>query len=160
MINAVLQSPYSMGWGQSFGRNLLADWTLSPIVTWGSGRPFTVLTGFDLNGDTHEETDRPVLKNGSTAGRNTGQGPAFFTTNLRLSRRFNLPREETSFEFIFEAFNLFNNVNYSGINSVIGTLELDSAVVQGSADIAANRPLGFTSAFDPRQIQFGFRLNF
>jgi hypothetical protein len=65
-----------------------------------------------------------------------------------------------NFEFIFEAFNLFNQVNYSGVNNVFGTTELNTADVEGSRDIPSNQPLGFTSAFAPRQIQFGFKFNF
>ena len=65
-----------------------------------------------------------------------------------------------SFEFVFEAFNLFNNVNYSGVNNVFGTTPLVTGDVEGSSDIPSNQPLGFTSAFAPRQIQFGFKFNF
>ena len=142
---------------------------VSPILTWSSGKPFNLLNGFDRNGDTHDETDRPILTNGDQVGRNTGEGPNFFGFDLRLARRFNLPREATYFEFTFESFNLFNNVNYNGVNNVVGALKnrmdrqippLTSSSVQGSSDIFANQPLGFTSASDPRQIQFGFRFNF
>lgn len=94
------------------------------------------------------------------AGRNTGKGPGFSDVGLRLARKFNLPREQTYFEFLFDAFNLFNNTNYSGVNNVVGSTPLDNAHVEGSREISSNQPLGFTSAFAPRQIQFGFRLNF
>lgn len=160
VVSFLFTSPWQTSSGNNFGKNILADWTLSTINTASSGKPFNVLTGFDLNGDTHEETDRPVLTNGDVVGRNTGKGPNFFTTDLRLSRKFEFGREDTNFEFIFEAFNLFNNVNYSGVNNVVGALALQSSSVEGSKNISANQPLGFTSAFDPRQIQFGFRFNF
>ena len=159
VVSGVWQSPRRFDSSQGFLNNLLADWTVAPIVTRSSGRPFNLLVGFDLNGDTHEETDRPGVGDGNIVGRNTGKGPSFFAADLRVSRRFDLPRESTDVEFIFEAFNLLNNVNYSGVNNVVGPL-VDSGDVGGSQAIPANRPLGFTSAFDPRQIQFGFRLNF
>ena len=117
--------------------------------------------GFDLNGDTHEETDRPVLvvEGNPIVGRNTGRGPAFSSIDIRLARKF-MFGEQTSFEFVFEAFNLFNSVNYSGVNNIFGSTELVTGNVEGSSNIASNQPLGFTSAFAPRQIQFGFKFNF
>jgi len=160
VISGLYQSPHHLARDNSLFKNLLADWTVAPIVTVSSGRPFNVLTGFDINDDTHEETDRPVLENGGIAGRNTGRGPAYAATDLRLSRRFPLRAEDMSLEFIFEAFNLFNNVNYSGVNNVVGNTLLSTSTVEGSNQIAPSRPLGFTSAFDPRQIQFGFRFTF
>jgi len=159
VFSGIYQSPNRMASGEGFGHNFLADWTIAPIISVNSGHPFNLLLGFDLNGDTHEETDRPVLTGGSIAGRNTGIGPAFFAADLRISRKFNFG-ESTSFEFMFEAFNLFNNVNYSGVNNVVGTTALDSASVKGSKSISPTQPFGFTSAFDPRQIQFGFRFMF
>lgn len=146
--------------GDGAWNRLLANWVVAPIVTWGSGRPFNLLLGFDANGDGHANTDRPVLVDGSIVGRNTGRGPNTFITDLRISRKFRLPRDETFFEFIFEAFNLFNHVNYSGLNSTVGNLPLTTSRVEGSADIPANQPLGFTAALDARQIQFGFKFNF
>lgn len=160
VFSGVFQSPQRTGRGAGFLGNLLADWTVAPIVTWASGRPFNLLLGFDRNGDTHEETDRPVLADGSLVGRNTGRGPDFFTTDLRVARRFSFPREGTSVEFLFEAFNLFNNVNFSGVNNVVGNTPLSQSRVEGSRRVPAAQPLGFTAAFDPRQIQFGFRFNF
>jgi hypothetical protein len=161
VISGVYQSPWSVSGSDGFVHNLFADWTFAPIITISSGRPFNLLLGYDLNGDTHEETDRPVLalEGSPIVGRNTGRGPAFSSVDIRLSRRV-MFGEQTNFEFVFEAFNLFNNVNYSGINNVFGTTVLTTGDVEGSSDIPSNQPLGFTSAFAPRQIQFGFRFNF
>ncbi|MBZ5543679.1 MAG: TonB-dependent receptor [Acidobacteriia bacterium] len=60
VTSAVFQSPYSRssdGWYRKF----LADFTVAPIVEVGSGRPYTVLTGTDLNLDFSSNTDRPSL---------------------------------------------------------------------------------------------------
>ena len=160
VVSGVWQSPYQAGSGQGFATNFLADWTVSPIIIASSGKPFNVINGFDRNNDTHNGTDRPLLDDGSQVGRNTGRGPNFSTIDLRVSRKFRLPREETYFELLLEAFNLLNRVNYSGINTVVGAMTLPTTRVQGSSSIPANRPLGFTSAFNPRQIQFGLRLIF
>ena len=160
VASGVFLSPYNTSKSNTFSRNLVADWIFSPIVTASSGKPFNLLNGFDRNQDTHEETDRPLQTDGSQIGRNTGMGPGFFSVDMRLARRIALPGEGAFLEFIFEAFNLLNHVNYSGVNNVVGNQRLPEARVQGSSDRAANRPLGFTSAFAPRQIQFGIRVSF
>ena len=160
VVSGVLQSGHKGGRGQGFVKNFLADWVVSPILTWSSGKPFNLLNGFDRNNDTHDETDRPLLTNGDQVGRNTGEGPNFFGLDLRLARRINLSREATYFELTFETFNIFNNVNYNGVNKTVGASPIASGSVRGSSDIPATSPLGFTSAADPRQIQFGFRFNF
>lgn len=160
VVSGIFLTPFRLESADGFWQALLADWSVAPIVTWAAGRPFNLLLGYDANGDTHEETDRPVLADGSQVGRNTGRGPAFASTDLRLSRKFRLGAEQRNLDVVFEAFNLFNNVNYSGVNNVMGTVPLAQSSVEGSSAIPANRPLGYTSAFSPRQIQLGVRLNF
>lgn len=160
VVSGVFNSPYHAARGGGALNNILADWLVSPIIVFGSGRPFNLLTGFDANGDGHANTSRPFLANGDMVGRNTGEGPSFAGVDLRVSRKFLLPRERTGFEFIFEAFNLFNRANFSDVNNVTGALILDSGDVKGSKDIPANRFLGFTRALDARQLQFGLKFNF
>jgi len=161
VISGVYQSPWAFSTANGIAYNLFADWTFAPIITIASGRPFNLLLGYDLNGDTHEETDRPVLalEGNPIVGRNTGHGPTFSTVDIRLARKFAFG-EKIDFVFDFEAFNLFNNVNYSGVNNILGTTELMTGNVKGSSDIPSNQPLGFTSAFAPRQIQFGIKLSY
>lgn len=58
--SAVFQSPFKRsdsGWHRKF----LADFTVAPIIEVASGRPFTVLTGSDLNLDFGSNTDRPSV---------------------------------------------------------------------------------------------------
>jgi hypothetical protein len=130
--------------------------TLAPIVTYGAGHPFNLLLGFDANRDTQPNTDRPL-----GAGRNTGQGPDYLSFDMRLSKRFRFGADENyGLEGIFEAFNLFNRVNYNGINNVVGTATFPSFRVKGRPDADPTDPLGFTSAADPRQIQLGFKFRF
>ena len=63
-------------------------------------------------------------------------------------------------EGIVEAFNLFNRVNFSGVNNIVGTTPLPTYRVEGKRNAKPVDPLGFTSAFDPRQIQLGVKLKF
>ena len=75
------------------------------------------------------------------AGRNTVRGPSFWQIDMAASKRFALGGP-MHFEFRFEAFNLLNKTNFRAPNG--------------------NRSSGafgtITSTFDPRQIQFGFKL--
>lgn len=147
----------------------LRDWVFSPIFTAGSGRPFNLLIGTDTNNDSRLYNDRPAL-----AGRNTGKGEPFYSFDMRLARRF-FAREQRYLELTFEAFNLFNRVNYNGINNVVGTACVANFPLnpncagatnvipinaRGIKGISPTAPLGFTSAAPARQLQFGIRYNF
>ncbi|MGZ8843741.1 MAG: TonB-dependent receptor [Pyrinomonadaceae bacterium] len=115
---------------------------LSYIFRYGSHLPFNVLTGTDRNFDTNVN-DRP----GGVA-RNTGIGFNFAALDVRLSKSFRLT-EKVRLEALVEAFNTLNRANYQLPNPVFG---------EGLLPLPNfGRP---TSAADPRQIQFGLRLNF
>ncbi|MBI1760129.1 MAG: TonB-dependent receptor, partial [Acidobacteria bacterium] len=148
----------------TFDNPFLKDWLLAPIVVAQSGRPFNLLLGIDANGDGRSQSDRPGL-----AGRNTGKGEAFYSFDLRLARRF-FAKENRYLELTVEGFNLFNRVNFLGINNTIGgacvanglpsvcttgATPLTDYSLRGRADQKPTAPLGFTSAADPRQMQFG-----
>ncbi len=157
---------------QSTAKNaVLSNWLLSPIFVGQSGRPFNLLLGFDANGDGRSQSDRPGF-----AGRYTGQGEAFYSVDLRLSRRF-FANDRRYLELTVEAFNLANRTNFIGVNNVLGAACTDSSgsltpcnvsgatpltnyKLRGRRDKLPTDPLGFTSAFDPRQMQFGLRYNF
>jgi hypothetical protein len=62
-------------------------------------------------------------------------------------------------KLMFEALNLFNRLNYASINNTVGVISA-SFNLTGRRDRQPSEPLGFTSAFSPRRIQLGFRLNF
>lgn len=151
VVSGVFVTPFQSGYG--IGR-ALADLTVSPIVTASSGRPFNLLLGFDANGDTNANTDRPP-----SAGRNTGMGPRFTSVDLRVTKTFRFG-DGLSIDAVAEAFNVFNTVNYSGVNNVIGTTPLSSYRVSGDRTVGPADPLGFTSAHAPRQIQLGVKFGF
>ncbi len=152
-----------------FENVVLRDFVFSPIFTAGSGRPFNLLIGFDTNNDSRLYNDRPA-----GAGRNTGRGEPYYSFDMRLARRF-FAKEQRFLELTFEAFNLFNHVNYNGINNVVGTacvadfptnpncrgaansIPINARGIKG---ISPTAPLGFTSAAPARQLQFGARFNF
>lgn len=160
-LAAVLESPFGERFRPDWYSRLVSGFVLSPIVTAQSGQPFNIETGVDTNGDSND-TDRPFL-----VGRNTGRGPGFFTTDLRLSRRFSLGSERAhSLELIFDSFNVFNRVNFKEVNSnTSGVLRLSDlgiadVRVTGRADLPASSFRGFTSAHDPRLIQLAMKIAF
>jgi hypothetical protein len=139
-----------------FKNAFLRDWTLSPIVNLRSGIPFTLFLGASVNGDANT-TDRPFY-----APRNSGQGPSYFSANMRVSRfvRFN---ERLGLDFVVDVTNLLNHVNYLRVNDVIGVASplLNGPYnVKGDPTLAPTAPLGFTAAFPARQFQFGVKLKF
>ncbi|HLL72892.1 MAG TPA: carboxypeptidase regulatory-like domain-containing protein [Pyrinomonadaceae bacterium] len=123
-------------------RRAAQGFKLSYIFTYASALPFNIQTGTDRNNDTNAN-DRPA-----GVGRNTGRGFDFASLDLRLSRKFKLT-ERVRLEALAEGFNVFNRANLQLPNNIFGT---------GLAPRAGfGQP---TAAADPRQLQFGLRLDF
>jgi hypothetical protein len=137
-----------------------ADVQVSTIITVGSGRPYNILAGADLNGDGNGgsfPSDRPRTNPAdptTSIGRNTGTLPTQATVDLRVSRRFPLAGR-ASIDGIFEVFNLFNRTNYD--------LTDDGPNIFGTGAYPTN-PLPtfgrFTQARSPLQMQLAFKVNF
>src|SRR5262245_58265274 len=160
-LAAIFESPYQNGGASSWYQRALADFYLSPIITARSGFPFDIRTGIDVNLDSNNN-DRPFA-----VGRNTGLGPRFFTTDLRVGRRIRFSADNPlALELIFDAFNLFNRTNFKGVNNITsGVLYLDQLGVtdvriNGVPKNTASQFCGFTSAYDPRVLQLAVKLNF
>jgi hypothetical protein len=112
-----------------------------------SGAPRNPSVGADVNGDGNSSTDRPFI-DGVIAWRNSFVGPDYRVIDVRLSKRIRTGGR-TSLLVLAEAFNLLNRVNYGGVNMTWGTT------------LAARDTYGtFTSANDPRQLQFGVKFEF
>jgi hypothetical protein len=123
-------------------KRALAGFQLGYILTYASRLPFNVLLGSDRNFDTNNN-DRPL-----GVGRNSGRGFDFASFDLRLRRRFRIT-EHASLDALAEGFNLFNRANFGVPNNAFGP---------GVTPLATfGQP---TAAFDPRQFQFGLKLNF
>jgi hypothetical protein len=140
-VSGSFEAPAVTG-GASVFRRSLSGFQLSYIFQYGSPLPFNVVTGADRNLDTNVN-DRPA-----GVGRNTGRGFNFASLDLRLSRRFGFG-ERMNLETIVEGFNVLNRANLQLPNNTFGT---------GATPLASfGRP---TAADNPRQVQFGLRLNF
>jgi hypothetical protein len=155
VIYAYFQSPSRAASGQGALKNIVADFAFTPIFRANSARPFNLLTGAEINGDRHSDTDRPLF-----AGRNTGIGPDFWTLDLRLARRIALGAETRNLELTFETFNLFNRLNFSSVNNTVGPNFAPPYNVKARKDLSPSQPTAYTSAFEARRIQLGVRLSF
>jgi len=96
---------------ESFARNF----QLSSIINAESGRPFTLFTGADSNGDGNPVTDRPGL-----IGRNTYIGDPLYSWDLRLTRYFQI-REHEKLALAVDAFNFLNRPNVDEVFSIYGS---------------------------------------
>jgi hypothetical protein len=82
-----------------------------------SGKPYTITTGRDNNGDTFAN-DRPV-----GVARNTEIGPGFKMLDLRWSRDFRLrPRMKEKSPSLTLSVDAFNVANWSNMSSIVGNL--------------------------------------
>ncbi len=144
VVAAVLESPW---------KGALSGFQLSPIIRYNSPHPFNLLAGTNVNNDRHSTTDRPP-----GAGRNTGIGPNYFDFDMRLTRHFKLT-EKATLQVMAEGFNILNRTNFGSVNNVVGVIA-PPFNLRGNRALSPSQPLGFTSAFPKRQLQFGVRLNF
>ena len=173
VFSGVIQSPD--GWRASDGgfKRFLADFTVAPIIEFSSGRPFNILAVGDANGDFQSTNERPsVLPDGSLCanlvdcppgfstfpvsgnlGRNMGITHNYFSVDMRLTRKIRFT-ERVNLDLIGEVFNLFNRFNEAAANPFY---QVVNAFGERKGGKYFSEP---TSAFDPRQFQFGFKLNF
>ena len=172
VFSGVMSSPD--GWRKGGGwKSFLQDFSFAPIIEFGSGRPFNIIAPGDANGDFQSTNERPtVLADGTLCqtavdancltgifpangnlGRNMGITHNYFSVDARLTRRIRFG-ERFSLDLIAEGFNLFNRFNEAAANPFYTTVNTVGERKGGKYYSQA------TSAFDPRQFQFGFKLNF
>ena len=175
VFSAVFASPASWNQGDGLHR-FLSNWTVAPIIEFSAGRPFNVLSNQDTNNDQSNQTDRPtVLGDGTlcvagttgcaglitggqftsgSLGRNLGVTHRFSSIDMRVARMVPLG-ERFRLEIIAEGFNLFNRFNEAAASPFIDDVKLFNE--RSGNGRYYSRP---TAAFDPRQFQFGLKLNF
>ena len=184
MLSGVYQSG-RVGNGQGLLNRLGSNWTVAPIIELSTGRPFNILVGSDANFDTSSNTDRPNVVSATQAtatvpagclpaaassfsptgflqpacffdgsidgvfngslngnlGRNSATRPYTAFTDFRVARNFHLS-ERVNLEGMVDMFNLINKFNVADVN-----IQYQNAGIP-------------TSAFDPRQFQFGLKFSF
>ena len=175
VFSGILASPAT--WNQADGfHRFLSNFTVAPIIEVSSGRPFNILSNQDTNNDQSNQTDRPtVLADGTlcvagttgcvglitngqftsgSLGRDFGITHRFMSVDMRVARQVPLG-ERFRLEIIAEGFNLFNRFNEAAASPFIDDVKLFNQ--RASNGRYYSRP---TAAFDPRQFQFGLKLNF
>jgi hypothetical protein len=132
---------------------LPANFTIAPVFRYGSGQPWNRIVSYDRNGDTRF-SDRL-----DGVARNAENGPSFSTVDLRVT--WSLDVGVGSIDFIAEAFNLLNRVNYY-VDSV-DNAEFLSGPTLADPDIpyVENPNFGtYAATLPPREIQLGIRYSF
>ena len=175
VFSGVIGSPSS--WAKEGGfHRALSNFTIAPIFEISSGRPFNILSNQDTNNDQSNQTDRPsVLADGTlcvpgtpgcaplitsgvftsgTLGRNFGLTHRYISLDLRVAKLVPIG-ERLRLELIAEGFNLFNRFNEAAASPFIDDVRLFNERANNGRYFS--RP---TAAFDPRQFQFGLKLNF
>ena len=172
VFSGVISSPDNWRSGDGYKR-FLSDFTIAPIIEFSSGRPFNILAVGDANGDFQSTNERPsVLPDGSLCanlvdcpagfstfpvsgnlGRNRGITHNYFSLDMRLSRKIRFG-ERVSLDLIAEGFNMFNRFNEAAANPFY---QVVNAFGERKGGKYYSQP---SSAFDPRQFQFGMKFNF
>lgn len=181
VFSAVIASPTSWRSGSGLQR-FFADFTVAPIFEMASGRPFNILSNQDTNNDQSSQTDRPstladgtlcvpgspipgtsnfctpLITNGvftsGSLGRNVGLTHSFQALDLRVSRGIRFG-ERVRLDLIAEGFNLFNRFNEGSASPFVDDVRAFNQ--RAGNGRYYSQP---TASFDPRQFQFGLKLNF
>ena len=171
VFSPVYELPFGKG-KQFLGGNKYADWLaggweLSGILSFQTGRPFTILVSQD-NANVLGNVDRPNIIGDANSGpktvrqwinvnafalaptgtfgnggRNNVIGPGLKNLDISLSRQFKF-RDKIAVQFRAESFNLANHPNFDQPSQTFG--------VAGFGSI--------TAAEAPRQIQFGVKIKY
>ena len=131
---------------------------ISAIIAVGSGRPYNILAGEDLNGDGDGGTipgpDRArtdPFDPSTSVPRNSGSMPMQATIDVRVNKAMPISRR-VRLEALFEVFNLFNRANFIDVNNVFGTGRYPISPLPGFGQ--------FLQAAPPRQAQVALKINF
>ena len=138
-------------------RTILSGWEISGILIAHSGGPYSGMVNFDLNNDGNAATDRtPGL------ARNTYRLPATVSFDPRVTRKFSLT-ERVRLQVSWDAFNAFNRVNISGVNTThsTGSTSPGTCFPAAAPCLVPQSSFGSpTTALDPRIMQISAKLSF
>jgi hypothetical protein len=139
-------------------RTVLNGFQFSGILTLAGGRPFS---GLISGNPVPAGAGTGILGAGGSsrvpwAGRNTYTGPGLATTDLRVARAIRF-HERARLELIWEAFNLFNRVNITRINT--SQYNARGSIMFPRTDFATRSETG-SNLTRERQLQLGARFTF
>lgn len=173
VFSGVFSAPTT--WRSASGiKSWLRDFSFAPIIEISSGRPFNILAVGDANGDFQSTNERPTVRSDGTLcatgvdlnclqgvfpangslGRNMGLTHGYFSVDARVTRRVRIT-ERVNLDLIAEVFNMFNRFNEAAANPFYNVVNVFNE--RSSGGKYYSQP---TAAFDPRQFQFGVKLQF
>ena len=156
VLSGVWNLAYADRIQNSFAHAVLSGWTLSAIVSYQSGQPFTAVVNGDLNNDGNRSNDRAP-----GVGRNTLRLPSQTSIDPRLTKEINLFRS-ARLQLIAEAFNLTNRSDVTRERNTIYNLVGSGATAQLNA-VSTNPVSGYLSpsaVLGPRTYQFAAKVLF
>ncbi len=178
--NAVYSLPFKAGQGKPLS-SILADITISPIITVRSGLPFSVRipnTSNKINGQVLDSNYAiPFL-----ASRDNNRGAGYASWDMNLQKALYINREHgVHLNLTVQATNLLNRINFNHVNDVFDLNGIPANGIVQTANGPVNlitgpftglhgrvptnpsqltQPLFYSSADVPRQVQFGLRMAF
>jgi hypothetical protein len=142
---------------------LFSDYTLSSIIQFQSGSPYSALVAGDPNNDGNRSNDRLP---GTV--RNQFTTPSVYQFDVRLTRALKFG-ENVRVRLIGEAFNIFNRSNVVLVNNTFfnysggaaGTLTAPSFITAFGTPRSFSSPASGTTTFaSPRQVQLAVKFDF
>jgi hypothetical protein len=174
--------------GSGFASKFFSDWTLAPLIEFGSGRPFNIITGSDDNQQLSSLTGRPntVVNPACTANGNTPVDSKYSPTGVFQEPCYQTftptSASQASFPFVtllsldgnlgrnagVAPWTVFDDMRvakrlYFGERFAMDLIA-DTFNIANRYNVAAVSPLftnagQATAAYDPRQFQFALKLN-
>jgi outer membrane receptor protein involved in Fe transport len=162
-VTSVVYSParlFGLGGDDGMGRAIFGGWTIAPVVSAYSGRPFSeFISGSSLN-NSFGASRLQLLP------RNSFSEPSIVNVDLRISRRFRFS-ETMNLEVLAEAFNLFNRTQVTQVqNTLYNTAGFNTAPTTALVGtLNFNAPFNSVTAaggtlFRERQVQLAVRFQF
>jgi len=171
--------------GSGFASKFFSNWTVAPLIEFGSGRPFNIITGSDDNFQLSSLTGRPNIVPAGTPTNACGyptvaskfsktgffQEPCFAdytptqfaAPNGLLLLDGNLQRNAGNLPWnVFNDFRIARRLNFG--ERISTDLIVDMFNLVNRFNVAAVSPLFTnagqpTAAYDPRQFQFALKVN-
>jgi hypothetical protein len=140
---------YAQGINNAALHVLASGWTLSGIVSYQTGQPYSAKVNSDLNNDRNGAND---IAPGFT--RNSLRFQSQFDVAPRITRDISIFRD-TRLQLIAEAFNLLNKHNVSAVNLTKYSYNATTQVLTPNA--AFGTP---TSSVGPRIVQLAAKVTF
>jgi hypothetical protein len=156
---------FSTVWMPKSSSAWLDNWVIAPVIGISSAAPFTPLVSGNAPQTTRVQTG--VIGAGGInrlpqTERNSYRLPTQASLDIRVSRAF--PIGKSKLEGIFEAFNLFNRINYTLANNTLytigGSLAAPTLVYNAATFNTYTNANSGSFSPRPREIQLGVRYTF